>query len=286
MNAAPLRPMRVGATQSNRSTPRRTPSTRSSGKADAHEVARPVGAAAPRRPPRGCGTCPALPRRRTVRRCRSPSSRPCRGSARAASRRRSAWMPPCTIGKSACSCAAGDGDRRARAARTRRGSAPASAGSARSRRARRRLALPGNDVIELHDHVGAEVALDAHHALGREAALRAVDVAAELDAVLVDRAQPLEREHLEAARVGEDRAVPAHEPCRPPSSRIELVAGPQVQVVRVREDHLRAHRAQIVRVERLHRGERADRHERRRLDDAVRRREARRRARRRWSSRG
>ena len=32
VNAAPLRPMRVGATQSNRSTPRRTPSTRSSGK--------------------------------------------------------------------------------------------------------------------------------------------------------------------------------------------------------------------------------------------------------------
>jgi hypothetical protein len=56
---------------------------------------------------------------------------------------------------------------------------------------RGRVALAGNDVIELHDDIGAEVALDAHHALGSEAAAGAVDVAAEVHPVLVDGAQPL-----------------------------------------------------------------------------------------------
>ena len=38
-------------------------------------------------------------------------------------------------------------------------------------------------MIELHDHIGAEVALDLHHGLRREDVLRSIDVAAKLDAV-------------------------------------------------------------------------------------------------------
>ena len=101
----------------------------------------------------------------------------------------------------------------------------------------RQGALPGRDVVELHDHVGAEVALDLHHQLGREADAASVDVALELDPVLVDAAHVLEREHLEAAGVGEDRAVPAHEAVQAAELAHERVAGAEVQVVRVGEDH-------------------------------------------------
>ena len=136
------------------------------------------------------------------------------------------------------------------------------------------LALPGNHVVELHDDVGAEVPLDAHHALGREPPARAVDVALELDALLLYGAQPGEREDLKASRVGEDRTIPVHELVQPAQLAYQLVARTQVQVIRVGEDHLRVHRAQVVGVQRLHGGERADRHECGRLDDAVRRDEA------------
>ena len=147
---------------------------------------------------------------------------------------------------------------------------PADASLARVAR-RRLVGLAGNDVIELHDHVGAEVALDLHHDLGREETARAVDVGLELDALLVDVRSCVEREDLKSAGVGEDRAVPAHERVESAHLAHDLVAGPQVQVIRVREDHRRAHLDEIVGIERLHRRESADRHERRRLDRPVRR---------------
>src|SRR5687767_10693245 len=50
----------------------------------------------------------------------------------------------------------------------------------------------------------------------------------------------------------------------------EVVARPQMEMIGVGENHLRTHRAQLVRVECLHGSESAYRHERRRLDVAVR----------------
>ena len=55
------------------------------------------------------------------------------------------------------------------------------------------------DVIERHRDVRAEDPLDVGGALGGEAAARPVDVALELDAVLVHTAESVEREYLEAA---------------------------------------------------------------------------------------
>ena len=133
-------------------------------------------------------------------------------------------------------------------------------------------------MVELHDDVGAQVALDAHHALRRERVRRAIDVAAKDHAVLAHRPQPLEREHLKSARVREDWPVPPHEPVQTPEIANQLVARAQVQMIRVAEYHLRAQLAQIIGVQRFDRRLRADRHERRRVDDAVRRRESRRRA--------
>src|SRR6185369_9519201 len=75
-----------------------------------------------------------------------------------------------------------------------------------AREARRR------HLVEAHRDVAAEVALDRRRALRRDAARGAVVHVAERDAVVVDREQRVaEREDLEAARVGEDRPVPAHE---------------------------------------------------------------------------
>ena len=67
--------------------------------------------------------------------------------------------------------------------------------------------------------------------------------------------------------------------CSPPRRAIELVAGPQVQVIGVAEDDRRADVLEVAQRQRLDRAARADRHERRRLDVAVRRARARRGAR-------
>ena len=148
---------------------------------------------------------------------------------------------------------------------------PAHAALRRVARRALSLALARDHVVELHDHVGAEVALDLHHALGRERARRAVDVTAELDAVLAHRAQPLEREHLKPARVGEDRTVPPHEPVQPAQvANRARRPGADAGGTRCRGSSARRAR-EIFRVERLHRRQRADGHERRRLDGAVRR---------------
>jgi hypothetical protein len=54
----------------------------------------------------------------------------------------------------------------------------------------------------------------------------------------------------------------------------EIVSGPQIQVIGVAEEDLRAERVELAMRHALHRTLRTDRHERRRLDDAMRRRHA------------
>ena len=108
------------------------------GEADAHEVARPVARQRRRPRPRASRTSRASARPPRARRSRSPRQSSSAAIRRAASRRRSAWMPPCTIGKSACGVQPVARERRVGergAARAR-----ASAAIARSRRARRRAA--------------------------------------------------------------------------------------------------------------------------------------------------
>ena len=83
-----------------------------------------------------------------------------------------------------------------------------------------------------------------------------------------------EAEDLEAAAVGEDRAVPAHERVQPAERRDRFLARPQRQVVRVGQDHLRAGLAQAAGVDALDGALRADRHEGRHFDRAMRRGEA------------
>src|SRR5260221_19554 len=90
-------------------------------------------------------------------------------------------------------------------------------------------------------------------------------------AILVHRPQRGEGENLKASRVGENRAVPLHERVEAAKVPDQLVARAEMQVIRIRENHLRVHRTQVVGIQRLDGGERADGHECRRLHDAMRR---------------
>jgi len=67
---------------------------------------------------------------------------------------------------------------------------------------------------------------------------RAVDVGLEMHALLGDPPQGAEAEDLEPAAVGEDGAVPVHEPVETPVVPDQLVARTQVEVVGVAEDDL------------------------------------------------
>ena len=93
---------------------------------------------------------------------------------------------------------------------------------------------------------------------------------AKFDAMLLHFANFGEAENLKAAAVGEDRLFPVHKLVQSVSGADYVKAGAQIQMVCVAENDLRVHLVQFARVERLDAGLRADGHEHRRLDDAVR----------------
>src|SRR6478672_9757062 len=96
-------------------------------------------------------------------------------------------------------------------------------------------------------------------------------MALELDAVFADFSQGCKGKDLESPGVGEDGSIPAHELMEAAHLFYELIPRPQVKMVRVRQNHRRAHRCQVIGVERLYGGEGSDRHERGRWNVAVRR---------------
>ena len=82
----------------------------------------------------------------------------------------------------------------------------------------------------------AETTLHVSDELGREASRLPVVHGAERNAVVVDLEDRVaEREDLEAARVGEDRAVPGHETVQAAELLDHLGPGTEVEVVRVAE---------------------------------------------------
>ena len=128
-------------------------------------------------------------------------------------------------------------------------------------------------LVEHHRDVRSEPRLDVGGALRRQRVRRAVEMRSEVCAVLVDRPPRRQTEHLVAAAVGEDRTIPADKAMEPAAARDQLVAGTQIQMVGVREQDRRAHRLEVAVRDALDRALRADRHERRRLDCSMRRRE-------------
>ena len=91
----------------------------------------------------------------------------------------------------------------------------------------------------------------------------------ELDAIFVDLAQSLEREHLKATRVRQDRTVPRHEAVESTKVAHDVVTRAEMEVIRIRENHPGAGACEILGVECLDRAKRADRHEHRRIDRTV-----------------
>ena len=116
----------------------------------------------------------------------------------------------------------------------------------------------------------AEILLNRHRAFRRQAVTAAVNVAAKRYAFIVNPVNLGEAEHLEAARIGEHRAGPLHEPVQAAHLAHQFIVRAQVQMIGVRQHQRRAGFGQITRGDGLDRRLRADGGEDGRRDVAVR----------------
>jgi len=87
-----------------------------------------------------------------------------------------------------------------------------------------------------HGDVRSQQFLGADHRLRGETVFRSVQVGTKGHAVVVDVAQALEAEDLEAATIGEDGVRPAHEAVQPPELGDDFRAGAEVQMVGIGQD--------------------------------------------------
>ena len=152
------------------------------------------------------------------------------------------------------------------------------------------VGVEGRALVEDQGDVGAERRLHLHRDLGRDEQLGAVAVGAEVHPLLLDRdhrallaalaaaaldlvgdAAVGQREDLEAAGVGDQRPLPAHEAVQAAGSGDPLRARRDEQVVGVAQHHLVAELGHLVRFEPAHRALGRQRDEGRRLHRPVRR---------------
>src|SRR5581483_3646808 len=89
--------------------------------------------------------------------------------------------------------------------------------------------------------------------------------------LLVHLAFGRETEHLIAAAIGQDGPASSDEPMKPSQTGDAIGAGPEIQMIGIRENHLGADLFEIARRHRFDRALCANGHERRCLHDAVRR---------------
>ena len=75
-----------------------------------------------------------------------------------------------------------------------------------------------------------------------------IEVATELRTLFIDAHQWSEGDHLKSTGIGQDRAIPLHELMEAAKALHSLMAWAQVEVIRVRQNDLRAKRFQILRV--------------------------------------
>ena len=109
------------------------------------------------------------------------------------------------------------------------------------------VARPGRAYVKRHRYVAAQLLLNHHGAFGGQALSGAVDVAAEVHAVLLNLAQTRQREHLKSARVGQYRTRPVHELVQPARALDQIFARTQVQVIGVGQYYLRVYLQQFAR---------------------------------------
>ena len=117
-------------------------------------------------------------------------------------------------------------------------------------------------LVEGHDDVRADRALDIHHLLGREEVLRPVDVRAELGALLVQLAIVGKGEDLETTAVGQYGSLPTVELMQSADLFQDMSSWAEVKMIGVSEDDLRLDIvSQLGDMDTFHRPLRADRHE-------------------------
>ena len=265
---------RVDARARRRAPGRRPRRSRAGGAAGPPAARRP-----PTRRPRTSGPCP----RRACRRSRSRRRRARRPPART----RAAGPPRPRPGRSRRRAGP-----RARARRARPGSGPASGACARSSApCTRGSTLNGVHSSNTSAMSEPSAAWTSIEVSGPMNFARAVEVGAERHALLLDREDRAgalaaarlgraaldlvrdgavaHREDLEAAGVGDDRAVPALEAVQAAELADQLVAGREEQVERVPEHHVVAEVGGLADLERLDDGLGGERDERRRADLAV-----------------
>src|SRR5207302_4865910 len=102
-----------------------------------------------------------------------------------------------------------------------------------------------------------------HRAFRAEKMRGAVQVRTECDAFLGDFAEFAEAEDLKSARVGEDRAPPGHESMQPAELPYRADPRPQIQVIRIAENDLRAQLFERVLRDSFYRRHSSHRHEHR-----------------------
>src|SRR5947208_13981976 len=125
-------------------------------------------------------------------------------------------------------------------------------------------------IVEYHHDVGAETLLDFNRCLRTEEMTAPIQVRLELDAVFADVPQRAEAEYLISAAIRQYRPVPSHESMQAAEPRDRFITRTQEQVIGIAEKNLNVELAELFGHHRLHRRLRADGHEHRRLDRAVR----------------
>jgi hypothetical protein len=128
--------------------------------------------------------------------------------------------------------------------------------------------------VEGHGDVSAEGDLNINGMLGSKRVRTPVEVRAKAHTVFRNLAQRVEREDLESAGVGEQGARPAYEFVQAAHAANGLMAGPQVKVIGIAENDLRAEGLKHILRDGLHGSLRSDRHEDGRFDCPMRQSEA------------
>jgi hypothetical protein len=131
--------------------------------------------------------------------------------------------------------------------------------------------IGGGAFIERHDDVRPQSILHLHAALRIQMHHASVDVALKRHAVVGDLVEISHGKNLEPPGVGEDRPGPRHEAMQIAEFRHDLLTGPQHQVISVGENALCAGFGDLPRRQSLDRSLRADGHERRGLEAAMKR---------------
>ncbi len=126
-------------------------------------------------------------------------------------------------------------------------------------------------LVKRHDDIGTQIVLDLDGKFGGEAVQRTVEVIAKSHPVRVHLTHGRQAEHLKAARIGQDRAIPSHETVQPAQVADEFVTGAQVEMVGVGQHQADAQFAQFARLDGFDSRLCAHRRKDRRGDRAMRR---------------